>query len=50
VENKCIVETTGAEHSEALRQSLLDEGYPLRWDNQAMDPHLVPQDSTGVEL
>lgn len=32
VENKCIVETTGAEHSEALRQKLLKEGYPLQWD------------------
>ncbi len=29
---KCIVETMGREHSEHLRQALLQEGYELAWD------------------
>ena len=32
VQNTCVVETLGHEHSEKLRQRLLDEGYPLIWN------------------
>lgn len=39
---KCIVETTGRSHSEALRQRLLSEGYPLHWDVTAAGLHPEP--------
>lgn len=29
---KCIVETMGRDHSNQLRQKLLEEGYELAWD------------------
>jgi len=35
---KCIVETTGHEHSEELRQALLDAGYKkLYWEVSSTD-------------